>query len=503
MAFESWFKKLISAAELPSLWQDAVPPGSNDVPVPISRALLHTILHGLVLLVVLRILKWARTKADSKPNNTTLFKLDATKDGAENKNRKHGEWTPQRFDYPEVTPCAFELKNTKPVPYRPFRWGEYHVTMGIRTMPWSEWIELDSTYPVYQRVRSFRLQTRGRNVARVLPLREDGIVKVSGGAEAAKELVYELAEYLSRRYPASFRVTRISPSSSSVPSIGGVPLSWDGNPPVCAIEVGETGAKYDLGILHTLQGTEMGEQAMKIVTGLVQEDIAIMMEGSDGKYYFQAGSICTPGFWRMDDKIGMSLDEIHTSGNVPQFKEKLEMSMERFFRRMPLDKPVIRNNYFIQVVKPGERAQPAVGGPGSGTSEGMTSDVDPEELGWSESTNGPEDEFVHGHGHSAEPASYLEPATLRLRSERQTLRRLPRTGAIIFGIRTYLFKVEELTRERGVAGRLASAIRSWPDDVAVYKGRKMYRDILLRYLDECGEREGVTGPEEGMPTYPY
>lgn len=51
-------------------------------------------------------------------------------------------------------------------------------------MPWSEWIELDCTYLDYQRVRQFRLETRGKSVVRVLPLREDGIVKVSGGAEA-------------------------------------------------------------------------------------------------------------------------------------------------------------------------------------------------------------------------------------------------------------------------------------------------------------------------------
>ncbi|KAG8218335.1 hypothetical protein J3R82DRAFT_3950 [Butyriboletus roseoflavus] len=491
MVLESWFKRLISAARLHSIWQDAAAPGSNDVPVPMSRTLLHTVLHGLVLLVFLMVLKRMWTKAGSKPSNT-LFKPDTTTGEADNKN----QWTPQRFDYPEVTPCAFELKNLKPVPYRPFRWGQYHVTMGIRAMPWSEWIELDSTYSIYQRVRSFRLRTRERNVVRVLPLREDGIVQVLGGAEAAKELAYELAEYLSRRYPTSFRVTRISPSSSSIPSIGGVPLSWDGKLPIRVIEVNETGAKFDLSILGTLEGVAMGEQAMKIVTGLVQEDIAIMIEGSDGKYYFQAGSICTPGFWRMDDKIGMPLDEIHMSGNVPQFKEKLEMSMERFFRRMPLDKPVIRNNYFIQVVKPSETVESARERPGE-----MISDVDSEELGWSRSTNGPEDDFVHGHGHGAEPAEYLEPATLRLRSERQTLRRLPRTGAVIFGIRTYLFKVEELARERGVAGRLASAIRSWPDDVAIYKGRKMYRDILLSYLDECAE---VIGPEaSSMATYPY
>jgi hypothetical protein len=158
--------------------------------------------------------------------------------------------------------------------------------MGIRTMPWSEWIELDSSYQTYQRIRSFRLRTRGRDVVRVLPTREDSTVKVLSGAEAgvlsyldleigiadldiAKELVYEIAEYLPRRYPSSFHISRLpSSSTSSVPSIGGIPLSWDGEMPVRTIEVADTGAKYDLSILETLKGEDMGEEAMKIVTGL-------------------------------------------------------------------------------------------------------------------------------------------------------------------------------------------------------------------------------------------
>jgi hypothetical protein len=63
-----------------------------------------------------------------------------------------------------------------------------------------------------------------------------------------------------------------------------------------------------------------------------------------------------------------------------------------------------------------------------------------------------------------------------------------------------LFKIEELARERGVADRLGSAIRSWPDDVGIYKGRKMYGEVLLNYLDECaaGDRE----KDEGRG-YPY
>ena len=152
-------------------------------------------------------------------------------------------------------------------------------------------------------------------------------------------------------------------------------------------------------------------------------------------------------------------------------KEKLQLVMNRFFQRLPVDKPVIRNNYFIQAVPP--RAPQA----GLGTEETL-SVIDPEELSWSESINGPEDDFTH-RGHDARHVPYVSPSTLRLRSERQTLRRLPRTGAIVFGIRTYQFKVEELAKERGIAARLASAVRSWPEDVAFHKGRKRYQDVLL------------------------
>ena len=52
----------------------------------------------------------------------------------------------------------------------------------------------------------------------------------------------------------------------------------------------------------------------------VQDDLAIMIEGNDSQYYFQGGAVCVPGFWRMRDKIGRPLDEIHTSGNVPYCK---------------------------------------------------------------------------------------------------------------------------------------------------------------------------------------
>ena len=116
--------------------------------------------------------------------------------------------------------------------------------------------------------------------------------------------------------------------------------------------------------------------------------------------------------------------------------------MSRFFQKLTVDKPVIRNNYFFQVVRPAD--DPA-----------RLSSLDPDELAWSDSTNGDEDLFKH---HTRWPEEGLPEEVkaeqsqireeqenslktdsvgrLRLRTERQTLRRLPRSGAVVFTIRS-------------------------------------------------------------------
>jgi hypothetical protein len=144
--------------------------------------------------------------------------------------------------------------------------------------------------------------------------------------------------------------------------------------------------------------------------------------------------------------------------------------MSRFFRRLPLDKPVVRNNYSFQVVAPRAHADP----------------LDPDELSWAGTMKGDEDAalskpgFLRGASDDGtisvntevdgdvDDVGDVDPACVRLRVERQTLRRLPRSGAIVFTIRVYLTTLEQLVQEPDVPGRLASAIRSWPEDVARY-----------------------------------
>jgi hypothetical protein len=129
-------------------------------------------------------------------------------------------------------------------------------------------------------------------------------------------------------------------------------------------------------------------------------------------------------------------------------EEKLQPSLTRFFRRLSPGSPVERNNWFIQVLPP----------------TSATSHSPLEELAWAEGTFGPEDMF--GTASLPSPPKPL-PERMRLRVERQTLRRLPRTGAIVFTIRVYLTPLTELGPSE--AGLLAAAIRGVKEQEVVYR----------------------------------
>jgi hypothetical protein len=81
---------------------------------------------------------------------------------------------------------------------------------------------------------------------------------------------------------------------------------------------------------------------------------------------------------------------------------------------------------------------------------------------------------------------------------------LPRSGAILFTIRTYFHPIIDIAQELNVPGRLASALRSWPDDIVRHKGRKIYEDVLLKYLDEKHAEQCKTGvASSNLNSYPF
>ncbi|KAI4671459.1 uncharacterized protein J4E88_009124 [Alternaria novae-zelandiae] len=466
----------------------------------------------------------ARRQNNPRPSTPNLEKRGPFK----TPDRPPGVWPPSDFTRPPATPYpSFSLTTTKPLPYRPFRHGpKYNITMGLRNMNWDEWIELDNHYMQFHDLKARRIEERGAKCIRTAP----------EAVAAAVELLEELSSYLPQRYPTVFQT--IPPSEGMENGFRNL----------------ATGEIFDVERLERNGGRE---DAMEMCARLVQDDLAIMVEREDGQYYLLAGAILLAGFWRLEDKFGMPLSTIHTSGDVPgyvlsallppppsfsillhpspsfsiqpqppsverdlltilnnSFKTKLEKPMSNFFRRIQPQSPVLRNNYFIQV---------------------------DDNLAWSSSI-GPED--TEGEGgigwFTAEKNKAVEHHWFR--SERQSLRRyvirpylvtqfttvprssfllfcqskimltqryvrLPKSGGVVFTIRTYFHPITEIAQEPYVPGRLASAIRSWGDDVSRYKGREMYGDVLLEYLDRKHQEQVEAGldvdAEDGVRGYPF
>ncbi|KAE8375185.1 Alg9-like mannosyltransferase family-domain-containing protein [Aspergillus bertholletiae] len=380
---------------------------------------------------------WKKHRTSNSPQGDPEQKSLSPTSKFKQPTRKPGEWTPSDFKRPPAAPyLGWDVHTAEPKPYRPFRYGpKYFITMGLRSMKWDEWIELDNHYLRYHTDKARRIKERGAKCSRTAPEAMD----------AAMELLEELSTYLPERYPTLFRKT----------------------------PTGITNLLTQETITTT---APLPEDPMQSCGRLIQDDLALMLERPDGEYYLLAGSILLAGFWRLEDKYGMRLSEIHTSGSVPGYKEKLEKGMMNFFRRLRPEDPVLRNNYFIQV---------------------------DESLPWSHSIGSEDSETVSWN--TAEKNRAIEHHFFR--SERQSLRRLPRSGAVVFTIRTYFEPVTEVVKEPYVPGRLASAIRSWGEDVARYKGREKYGEVLLEYLDHMHEEQVAQGleveKEDEVRSYPF
>ena len=224
--------------------------------------------------------------------------------------RKPGTWIPVEYKRPVVPPYPdWSVYTTKPLPYRPFKYGpKYPITMGLRRMPWDKWIELDNQFPYFHAEKSRRIADLGGRIAQTSP----------EGLHGAYELLEELSDYLPQRYPSLFVKT---------------PVGLD-NP--------VTGERFNI------MERPLNEDPMQMAARLVQDDLVVMTEKADGQYYLSGGAVAMPGLWCLEERLGMSLSQIHIDlGKVPGFKEKLERGVMSLFRRIEPQNPVQRNTWYI------------------------------------------------------------------------------------------------------------------------------------------------------------
>lgn len=184
---------------------------------------------------------------------------------------------------------------------------------------------------------------------------------------------------------------------------------------------------------------------LEVAGRLVQEDLCLLRLTDDGPI-LDAAVLCFPSRWSLAEKLGQPLATIHT--RVPFYGERLAKPVDRLMPNLKPGRLAVRLNW------------------------GITDDP----ALYAESRK-----FRREHNPDVTSANAGERIWLRV--ERQTLRLLERSGAVLFGIRTHLYPVARLAADARVAGELAAALRALPPEMALYKSLPPFRDALLAYLD--------------------
>jgi hypothetical protein len=285
----------------------------------------------------------------------------------------------------------------------PFEPGPYRMAMGLITLPEPAWFELDDRYhpELHERRRLLRENHPGVFAA----------LSVSDPARA--EALTAIAAHLIAQRPDWF--------------------ARDGN----MVRNRLTGEDWDLASPPC--------DPLELAGRLVQEDLCIIQH-DDAAPVLTAAVLCFPSRWRLAEKIGRPLAEVH--GRVPFYAERLARPVDRFMHHVKPGHVATRLNWSVM-------DDPTLFQPGGK---------------WREA-------------HNPAVTAVNAGETLFLRVERQTLRRLPCSGAVLFGIRVHVYRLESAIASAGTAARLAEAVRALPEATMRYKSLLPIRDALLGWLD--------------------
>ena len=197
---------------------------------------------------------------------------------------------------------------------------------------------------------------------------------------------------------------------------------------------------------------------MEFITRQAQGDFTLQ-DQRDDNLWIEAGMVTTQADWSLDFDIGMSFHEWHAPVPLAHEMRVFDRAL-KFLLNLQLGAPVRRFNWTMTVdplLDTSPETYP-VWGP---TRASLT----PETIG----------------------------SRMHLRVELQTLIRLPRSNAIVFPIRCYLIRFEELVTVPKWARRLHRVVRDIPDELATYKGFIRNKPLMLNYLSQF---------DDGQPTSP-
>ena len=204
--------------------------------------------------------------------------------------------------------------------------------------------------------------------------------------------------------------------------------------------------------------TSLPCEPLEYVTRQAQGDF-VVMDQRDGDLWAEAGMVTTQADWSMDFDLGMTFKEWH--GPVPLAHEMQVFDRAlKFLLNLRLGGPVRRLNWTMTV-------HPRL-------------DTSPENYPkWGQDR--------------ASVTARTAGDLVHLRVELQGLWRLPRSNAIVFGIRCYLISVRELATIPKWGRRVHRVLKNLHPALVDYKGLTRYRDAVVEWLAPY---------DDGAPTTP-
>lgn len=169
----------------------------------------------------------------------------------------------------------------------------------------------------------------------------------------------------------------------------------------------------------------LGDHPVVAAARLVQEDLCVLVRSD--VWRLQAACVCFPSRWNLASKLGTTLDDIHRP--VPLYDIELSRPTNAFFERLRSERSFWRLNWTLI-------DSPALHQPTS-----------------------------------ARRSPHGELADWFFRVERQTLRRLPESDAVVFTIRNYVASAKQLCDAHEEFGAtLLLNLDTAPEATQKYKG---------------------------------
>jgi len=175
---------------------------------------------------------------------------------------------------------------------------------------------------------------------------------------------------------------------------------------------------------------------------LVQEDLILMNPRGD-EFYLEAASLSAPSHWSLTDKFSKNLMNVHEG--VPNYKEKIGNRVNQIFNKLPTDKIL-------------------------------------ERLNWSLFDSPNLFQPVRSKTHIKIKKKVVK--DLYLRVERQTIRKLPVHGSIVFTIRVHVDPLLSISKNQDLLNGLDLAIKNLPQEMKDYKSiNKIEKEVLAWIQD--------------------